>query len=274
MIIGTAGHVDHGKTALVKALTGIDADRLPGRRGITIDLGYAYTDAFGFADASHERFVHTMLAGASGVDAALLVVALDVGVMPQTRERADPATMASIAAVASPRPTSPRRDTDAALRCTLLETALAVPLPPASAMTVPASRPCAACSHSGRDNGCGSVSAALVVDRRLTLAGAGLVVVRTLVVGRIRVEDRLMLSPPGIDCACAGPCAEPAGGWRRGSACCANVTGPRLSKDAGTRRLGPASQVCALTAADIRLIAGGGARARADAPVHLHSART
>ena len=69
MIIGTAGHVDHGKTALVKALTGIDADRLAEekRRGITIDLGYAYTDTLGFVDVpGHERFVHTMLAGASG----------------------------------------------------------------------------------------------------------------------------------------------------------------------------------------------------------------
>ena len=89
MIIGTAGHIDHGKTALVKALTGIDADRLAEekRRGITIDLGYAYTGtpAFGFVDVpGHERFVHTMLAGASGIDAALLVVALDEGVMPQT----------------------------------------------------------------------------------------------------------------------------------------------------------------------------------------------
>src|SRR5262249_51036276 len=89
MIIGTAGHVDHGKTALVKALTGIDADRLAEekRRGITIDLGYAYTEELGFVDVpGHERFVHTMLAGASGIDAALLVVALDDGVMPQTRE--------------------------------------------------------------------------------------------------------------------------------------------------------------------------------------------
>src|SRR5689334_12633396 len=89
MIIGTAGHVDHGKTALVKALTGIDADRLAEekRRGITIDLGYAYTDTWGFVDVpGHERLVHTMLAGASGIDAALLVVGLDDGVMPQTRE--------------------------------------------------------------------------------------------------------------------------------------------------------------------------------------------
>src|ERR1700760_449369 len=93
MIIGTAGHVDHGKTALVKALTGIDADRLAEekRRAIPTDLGYAYTDTangtFGFVDVpGHERFVHTMLAGASGIDAALLVVALGDGVMPQTRE--------------------------------------------------------------------------------------------------------------------------------------------------------------------------------------------
>src|SRR6201996_4312644 len=89
MIIGTAGHVDHGKTALVRALTGVDTDRLAEekRRGITIDLGYAYTDTFGFVDVpGHERFVHTMLAGASGIDAALLVVALDDGVMPQTCE--------------------------------------------------------------------------------------------------------------------------------------------------------------------------------------------
>src|SRR6516225_4845245 len=89
MIIGTAGHVDHGKTALVKALTGIDADRLAEekRRGITIDLGYAYADVAGFIDVpGHERFVHTMLAGASGIDAALLVGALDAGVRPNTGE--------------------------------------------------------------------------------------------------------------------------------------------------------------------------------------------
>ena len=91
MLIGTAGHVDHGKTALVKALTGIDADRLAEekRRGITIDLGYAYAGQLGFIDVpGHEKLVHTMLAGAGGIDAALLVVAVDDGVMPQTVEHA------------------------------------------------------------------------------------------------------------------------------------------------------------------------------------------
>src|ERR1700749_778228 len=94
IILGTAGHIDHGKTTLVKALTGVDADRLEEekRRGISIDLGFAYLPVaddliLGFVDVpGHERFVHTMVAGASGIDFALMVVAADDGVMPQTRE--------------------------------------------------------------------------------------------------------------------------------------------------------------------------------------------
>lgn len=96
MIVGTAGHIDHGKTALVKALTGVDADRLPEekQRGITIDLGFAEMEAgqvrFGFVDVpGHERFVKNMLAGASGIDLVMLVIAADEGVMPQTREHFD-----------------------------------------------------------------------------------------------------------------------------------------------------------------------------------------
>src|SRR5512141_431812 len=92
-LVGTAGHIDHGKTALVKALTGIDADRLPEekRRGITIDLGFAHAEWEGvrlsFVDVpGHERFVRNMLAGAGGIDAVLLVIAADESVMPQTRE--------------------------------------------------------------------------------------------------------------------------------------------------------------------------------------------
>lgn len=100
MIVGTAGHIDHGKTSLVRALTGVETDRLHEERtrGISIELGYAYvpveaagaavaTAMLGFVDVpGHERFVHTMVAGATGIDAALLVVAADDGVMPQTRE--------------------------------------------------------------------------------------------------------------------------------------------------------------------------------------------
>ena len=92
MIIGTAGHIDHGKTALVKALTGVDGDRLKEEkaRGITIDLGFAYLPTadgqiLGFIDVpGHERFIHTMLAGASGIDFALLTVAADDGIKPSS----------------------------------------------------------------------------------------------------------------------------------------------------------------------------------------------
>lgn len=96
IIIGSAGHIDHGKTALIKALTGIDADRLPEekRRGITVDLGFAEMTIgdlhCGFVDVpGHERFVKNMLAGASGIDLVMLVIAADEGVMPQTREHFD-----------------------------------------------------------------------------------------------------------------------------------------------------------------------------------------
>ena len=93
LTLGTAGHIDHGKTALVKALTGIDCDRLPEEkaRGITIDIGFAHLDLgefkLGVVDVpGHERFIKNMLAGATGVDLALLIVAADDSVMPQTRE--------------------------------------------------------------------------------------------------------------------------------------------------------------------------------------------
>jgi len=96
LIVGTAGHIDHGKSALVRALTGIDPDRLPEekRRGITIDLGFADLELddlrLGFVDVpGHERFVKNMLAGAHGIDLLALVIAADEGVMPQTREHFD-----------------------------------------------------------------------------------------------------------------------------------------------------------------------------------------
>ncbi|HKJ01287.1 MAG TPA: GTP-binding protein, partial [Longimicrobiales bacterium] len=97
VILGTAGHIDHGKTALVRALTGVDTDRLPEEkaRGITIDLGFAELADLGDVHVGvvdvpgHEDFVRTMVAGASGMDLVLLVVAADEGVMPQTREHLD-----------------------------------------------------------------------------------------------------------------------------------------------------------------------------------------
>src|SRR5689334_18761244 len=108
IIVGTAGHIDHGKTSLVKALTGIDADRLEEekRRGITIDLGFANLELtaatgepvkIGFVDVpGHERFVRNMLAGIGGIDLLLLVIAADESIKPQTREHFDICRLLSV----------------------------------------------------------------------------------------------------------------------------------------------------------------------------------
>ncbi|MGE5753840.1 MAG: selenocysteine-specific translation elongation factor, partial [Deltaproteobacteria bacterium] len=104
IIIGTAGHIDHGKSALVRALTGIDPDRLKEEkeRGITIELGFAHLELpsgtlAGIIDVpGHEKFVRTMVAGAAGVDIVMLVIAADEGVMPQTREHLDICRLLSI----------------------------------------------------------------------------------------------------------------------------------------------------------------------------------
>src|SRR3954463_2702500 len=109
VIVGTAGHIDHGKTALVRALTGIDTDRLEEekRRGITIDIGFAHlalpapdsndTLRLGFVDVpGHEKFVRNLLAGIGGIDLVVLVVAADEGVKPQTREHFDICRLLSI----------------------------------------------------------------------------------------------------------------------------------------------------------------------------------
>ena len=104
VIIGTAGHIDHGKTALIKALTGRDTDRFEEekRRGITIDLGFTYFDLpdgerAGIIDVpGHERFIHNMTAGVTGMDMVLVVIAADEGIMPQTREHIDILTLLGV----------------------------------------------------------------------------------------------------------------------------------------------------------------------------------
>src|SRR5579872_7206468 len=290
MIIGTAGHVDHGKTALVKALTGIDADRLAEekRRGITIDLGYAYTDTpngtLGFVDVpGHERFVHTMLAGASGIDAALLVVALDDGVMPQTREHVQILQLLGIdrgiIALTKLDLAPDRVDTVAAqLRTLLAGNPLAdAPLLPVSALTgqgVEALQSAIqALGPRQRDD---ELHPRLAVDRAFTLSGAGLVVTGTLVSGRIRIEDRLVLSPPGLELRVRGLHAQnrPAQEATAGQRVALNVVGPRLSKDTVNRGdwvLHPdAHAPVAAIDARITLAAEEPRQLRSDTQVHLH----
>jgi selenocysteine-specific elongation factor len=247
MIIGTAGHVDHGKTALVKALTGVDTDRLAEekRRGITIDLGYAYTGDLGFVDVpGHERFVHTMLAGASGIDTALLVVALPEGIRPQTREHLQILSLlgigrAVVALTKADLAADRIQKVTADLRALLADTPLAgAPVIPVSAVTgqgIDALR-AALLASTARERDLSGYPR-LAVDRAFTLSGAGLIVTGTLVSGRIAVEDRLVLSPSGLELRVRGLHAQnkPAAEAMAGQRVALNITGPRLSKDAVTR---------------------------------------
>jgi selenocysteine-specific elongation factor len=216
MLIGTAGHIDHGKTTLVKALTGVDADRLPEEkaRGITLDLGYAYTpladgSMLGFIDVpGHEKLIHNMLAGATGIDFVLLVVAADDGPMPQTREHLELIDLLGLThgAVAltkcdmvdAARIGETRREIAELLAGTALANAPIFPLSAVSGEGVPALRAhieAAAAAHRAR-------SAAgrfrLAIDRAFTLPGVGTVVTGTAHAGKVSRGDTPLVSPPGF----------------------------------------------------------------------------
>ena len=215
MIVGTAGHIDHGKTALIKALTGMDADRLKEEkaRGITIDLGYAFYslpdgEVLGFIDVpGHERFVHNMLAGATGIDLVLLVVAADDGVMPQTREHLEiidllgvkggAVALTKIDRVEPARVAAARAEIEALLCGTALAGSPVFALSSVTGDGVPALRAhletVAASPPAGAEDGCFR----LAVDRCFTLSGSGTVVTGTVFSGSVRVGDRLLVSPSG-----------------------------------------------------------------------------
>ena len=215
MIVGTAGHIDHGKTALVKALTGVDTDRLAEEkaRGITIDLGYAYTamasgEILGFVDVpGHERFIHNMLAGATGIDCVLLVVAADDGIMPQTVEHLQIADLlgishGAVALTKSDRVDAERlaavgQDLHSLLDGTRMADAPIFPVSAVSGVGVPALRSFleeAAATVSARAPGGGF---RLAVDRCFTVAGAGTVATGTVFSGQVAQGDHLLLSPSG-----------------------------------------------------------------------------
>ncbi|MDY0748216.1 selenocysteine-specific translation elongation factor [Paucibacter sp. R3-3] len=214
MIVGTAGHIDHGKTTLVRALTGVDTDRLPEekKRGISIELGYAFLDdpnseaRIGFVDVpGHERFVHTMLAGATGIDYALLLVAADDGVMPQTREhlavlsllglsrgalvitKADRATPERLAAV--------QAELEALRAGSSLSEAPILQLSATTGEGLDALRTLLFAEASSPRQRPLDAAFRLAVDRSFSLDGVGTVVTGSIHAGRVSVGDELVLSP-------------------------------------------------------------------------------
>jgi selenocysteine-specific elongation factor len=237
IIVGTAGHIDHGKTALVKALTGIDADRLEEekRRGITIDLGFAHMDLpatggamktgetlrIGFVDVpGHERFVRNMLAGVGGIDLVLLVIAADESIKPQTREHFDILQLLGVRrgitvltksdAVDAETLQVVRMEVREFLRGTFLDNPKAdnpkplgepAPIVAVSSLTGAGldelKQAMVAVAADVAPRDSGAL-ARLPIDRVFTMKGFGTVVTGTLVAGTIRPEDELEVFPTGL----------------------------------------------------------------------------
>ena len=255
MIIGTAGHIDHGKTSLVRAITGVDTDRLKEEkaRGISIDLGFAYMSSphggvLGFVDVpGHEKFIHNMLAGATGIDFALLVIAADDGVMPQTREHLAIIDLLGISngivainkadLVSAERIDQLSDEIDVLLRGTSLA---GVPVASLSALSgdgiedlrkylFDAARTVARRSNEGRFR--------LAVDRSFTLPGSGTVVTGTVLSGAVQVGDRVAISPAGLTARVRSIHAQNRATTRSiaGDRCALNLAGSGISKDAIAR---------------------------------------
>ncbi len=252
MIIGTAGHIDHGKTALVHALTGVDTDRLKEEkaRGITIDLGFAYLPApdgptLGFVDVpGHEKFIHTMVAGAGGIDFALLVVAADDGVMPQTREHLAIIDLLGVARgiVALTKVdlvSAERRDSAAAeITDTLAATGLAgsaiVPVSVVTGEGVEALRARLFAAARGTERNASTRRFRLAVDRSFSLTGVGTIVTGTVLSGAVNVGDHVKISPSGMAARVRSIHAQNRATDRgqAGDRCALNLAGDGITKEA------------------------------------------
>jgi len=301
MIVGTAGHIDHGKTTLVRALSGVDTDRLKEEkaRGISIELGYAYVPLagggmLGFIDVpGHEKLVHTMAAGACGIDFALLVIAADDGVMPQTREHLAilqllGVTRGAVAVTKTDRVDEARvRDVHAQIRALLADTPLhdapffdtraTAPNDAGVAALDAHLRDAAAHGAMRRDDG----FFRLAVDRVFTLSGQGTIATGTVFAGRANVGDVLALAPREngsepvrVRSIHAQNRAAQAG--RAGERCALNLAG--IDKDALSRgdwivdaRIARASERLDV---DLTLLADAGITLTHWAPLHVHLGTT
>ena len=245
MIVGTAGHIDHGKTSLVRRLTGRNTDRLPEeiKRGISIELGYAYVpldggEVLGFVDVpGHEKFVHTMVAGATGIDLALLVVAADDGVMPQTEEHFDILQVLGVTrgAIALTKIDAVDAGRVAEVRAQLARWLAGTPAAawPVFALSSVSGEGVAELDAFLRQAAAQFAARPaegmfrLAVDRVFTLAGVGTVVTGTVHAGRVRLDDEVAIAPDGPRARVRSIHAQdqPAAEGRAGQRCALNLAG-------------------------------------------------
>ncbi|NPT53571.1 selenocysteine-specific translation elongation factor [Paraburkholderia elongata] len=294
MIVGTAGHIDHGKTSLVRALSGVDTDRLKEEkaRGISIELGYAYVpldngDVLGLVDVpGHEKLVHTMTAGASGIDFALLVIASDDGVMPQTREhlaivellgiKRGAIALTKIDRVDAERLQQVHDEVTAFLSGSVLQDAPVFDTyatrddDPGVAALKAHLHSAAAEWRMKRDDGLFR----LAVDRVFTLSGQGTIVTGTVVSGRVAAGDTMLLAPKNQSVRVRSIHAQnrPAETGRAGERCALNLAGiEKIAIDRGDWIVDPRlSQASERIDVMLTLLADAPLTLEHWAPLHVH----
>jgi selenocysteine-specific elongation factor len=298
VIVGTAGHIDHGKTSLVKALTGIDADRLEEekRRGITIDIGFAHLELpapdgdrlrLGFVDVpGHERFVRNMLAGVGGIDLVLLVIAADEGIKPQTHEHFDICRLLAVRRGITVLTKSDAVDADTLevvrlevedfLRGSFLDVTRS-PIVAASSLTgagldeLCTALAMVAAEVSAKDS---TALARLPIDRVFTMKGFGTVVTGTLVSGTIRKEEELEVFPTGKRLRVRGVQVHgaPADHAIAGQRTALNLAGVSIEDLARGMTLAPPSTFQSTSRLDVSLSLLASAKPLKDrAAVHFHA---
>jgi len=294
MIVGTAGHVDHGKTRLVAALTGIDTDRLKEEkeRGISIALGFAYVpladgSMLGFVDVpGHERFVQTMLAGAGGIDFFVLVVAADEGIKPQTVEHLDILDLLGVHdgvvaltktdAVEQGRAEIVAKDARALLAARRFPPADVYPVSALTGAGIAELKERLAEEALSRPPPAAGGVFRLSIDRSFTLKGAGTVVAGTVLAGDIAVGDRVVVLPQGLEARVRSLHVgnRSAGRAQARDRAAFNLAGPDIGSDAvhrGDWLVAP--DACSATDrfdADVRLLADAPRAIRTWSPAVLH----
>lgn len=292
MIIATAGHVDHGKTTLIRTLTGVDTDRLEieKQRGLSIELGFAYWNApngdrIGFVDVpGHARFLPTMTAGVGGIDAAILVVAADDGIMPQTREHIAVLGFLGVSqgviaiskcdTVSEEKIADVKSEIIALLAGTAFSCAPVVVIDSLSEHGFDALR--LALTSLMRQTRKTDAPARLSVDRAFLLKGVGLVATGTLLSGRITIGDTLTVTPSGFSARVRSLHAqnEKVDTALAGHRCAVNLTGPDINP--GTVKRGSwlvenaGKSTTTRFDTEIHLAEGSPRLARRDLPVYLH----